>query len=146
MNEDMQRTDSFTILLAEDDPDDRFMMEQAFADSGLPGTLFFVEDGEELLDYLLRRKRYTKTNSSPRPSCLLLDLNMPRKDGREALWEIRQNPEFRDLSVVVLTTSDSQRDKEYCAELGVSDYVTKPSSFAELIDLMKKIGGLYFSG
>ena len=142
MTGNKRQTDFFTILSAEDDPDDRFMMEQAFADSGLSGTLLFVEDGEELLDYLLRRKRYTEINSSPRPSCILLDLNMPRKDGREALWEIRQIPEFRELSIVVLTTSDSQRDKEYCGKLGVSDYVTKPNSLTELIDLMKKIGGL----
>jgi CheY-like chemotaxis protein len=125
--------------MAEDDPDDRFLVERAFGASGLSGRVLFVEDGEELLDYLFRRARYADTTLSPRPSCILLDLNMPRKDGREALWEIRENPEFGNLPVIVLTTSDSQHDKEYCAELGVSDYVTKPGSFTELIGLMKKI-------
>jgi two-component system, response regulator len=76
---------------------------------------------------------------SPRPSCILLDLKMPRKDGREALWEIKENPGLRELPIIVLTTSDSQHDKEYCVELGVSDYITKPGSFAELIRLMKRI-------
>ena len=145
MKADKQRTDSFTILLAEDDPDDRFMIAQAFAESYLSGTLLTVDDGEELLDYLLHRARYAEATSSPRPSCILLDLNMPRKDGREALLEIRQNPGLRDLPVVVLTTSDLQSDKEYCAALGICDYVIKPSRFDELIDLMKKIERLCFT-
>jgi len=133
-----------TVLMAEDDADDRLLIERAFNASGLSGRLFFVEDGEELLDYLFRRAGYAETDS-PRPSCLMLDLNMPRKDGREALWEIRQDPEFRDLPIVVVTTSDSERDKEYCAELGVIDYITKPGSFTELIDLMQRIEGLCVS-
>jgi len=146
MKEDKRQPDPFTILLAEDDPDDRFIIEEAFQESQFLGTLLFVEDGEELLDYLLRRGRYAEKISAPRPSCILLDLNMPRKDGREALWEIKQNPKLRDVPVVVLTTSDSQRDREYCAELGVCDYVTKPSSFNELVDLMNRIQRLSLHG
>jgi CheY-like chemotaxis protein len=139
VNKDKPQTNSLIVLMAEDDPDDRFLIERAFSASGLSGKLLFVEDGEELLDYLFRRARYADTALSPRPSCILLDLKMPRKDGREALWEIKENPGLRELPIIVLTTSDSQHDKEYCVELGVSDYITKPGSFAELIRLMKRI-------
>ena len=125
------------ILVAEDDPDDRFLIEQAFKTSGLINRLFFVEDGEELLDYLLGREKFA-ANGPNVPECLLLDLKMPRKDGREALWEIRQNPEFANLRILVLSTSDSENDKQYCAELGVSGYVTKPDSFAGLLELVEK--------
>ena len=125
------------ILVAEDDPDDRFLIEQAFKTSGFLNTLFFVEDGEELLDYLLGREQFA-ANKPTLPECLLLDLKMPRKDGREALWEIRQNPEFANLRILVLSTSDSENDKQYCAELGVSDYVTKPDSFKGLLALVEK--------
>lgn len=142
MTEDVKQTDRLTVLMAEDDPDDRFLIEQAFTESRVSGTLRFVEDGQELMDYLFRRVQHEGISESPRPSCVLLDLNMPRKDGREALWEIRQDPGLSNLPVIVLTTSNSEKDKEYCTELGVSDYVTKPSSFTELIDLVKKIEAL----
>ncbi len=125
------------ILIAEDDPDDRFLIEQAFQTNSFSGSLFFVEDGEELLDYLLGREKFA-ANGPTVPECLLLDLKMPRKDGREALREIRQNPEFADLRIVVLSTSDSENDKQYCAELGVYDYVTKPDSFTGLLELVEK--------
>ncbi len=125
------------ILIAEDDPDDRFLIEQAFQTNSLPGSLFFVEDGEELLDYLLGREKFA-ANGPTVPECLLLDLKMPRKDGREALREIRQNPEFADLRIMVLSTSDSEDDKKYCKELGVTDYMTKPDSFTGLLELVEK--------
>lgn len=128
--------------MAEDDPDDRLIIKRAFGASGVSGGLIFVEDEEKLLNYLFRRVEYAETGSSPRPSCILLDLKMPRKNGREALREIRQNPEFEDLSVVILITSDSEEDKACCGKLGVTDYITKPGSFTELIDLMQRIEGL----
>ena len=125
------------ILVAEDDPDDRFLIEQAFRASGFSDRLFFVEDGVELLDYLFGREQYA-ANESTRPGCLLLDLKMPRMDGREALQEIRQNPEYADLPILILSTSDSENDKQYCSELGVCDYVTKPDNFAGLLALVDK--------
>jgi len=98
-----------TILVAEDDPDDRLLARQALEQSRLIGDLRFVEDGEELIDYLHHRGNYSDPGTSPRPGLILLDLNMPRKDGREALREIKSDPRLRDIPVVVLTTSKAGR-------------------------------------
>src|SRR5215203_6044130 len=94
-----------TILMADDDPDDRQLTKEAFEEARLANDLRFVEDGEELMDYLCRRGKYADPASSPRPALLLLDLNMPKKDGREALKEIKADPQLRQIRVVVLTTS-----------------------------------------
>src|SRR3982750_3470141 len=99
-----------TILMADDDADDRELTREASAESRLANDLRFVEDGEELLDYLKRRGRYADPASSPRPGLILLDLNMPRKDGREALEEIKADPELKCIPVVVLTTSKTEED------------------------------------
>lgn len=99
-----------TILMADDDPDDRQLTREAFEESRLGNDLRFVEDGEELLDYLFRRGKYTDPESSPRPGIILLDLNMPRKDGREALQVIRSEPSFRPIRVIILTTSKAEED------------------------------------
>ena len=96
---------SIVILMADDDADDRLLAKDALAECKLPGELHFVENGEELLDYLNRRGRFTQMATSPRPGLILLDLNMPKKDGREALREIKNNPDLRKIPVVVLTTS-----------------------------------------
>lgn len=139
MNQNGLAFTPFTLLVAEDDPDNRLLAELAFVESRISGTLFFVEDGEQLLNFLFHRAEYAEVGASPRPSVLFLDLNMPKKDGREALYEIKQDPELKNLPVVVLTTSDWQEDKDYCAGLGVSDYVSKPDNVSTLIDLMKDI-------
>src|SRR5918995_7101759 len=99
-----------TILMADDDPDDRQLTLEAFEEAKLANDLRFVEDGVELLDYLNRRGKYADPASSPRPSIILLDLNMPRKDGREALEEIKSDPRFRAIRVIVLTTSKAEED------------------------------------
>src|SRR5947209_16514798 len=101
-----------TILMADDDPDDRLMAREAFQEARLANDLRFVEDGAELLDYLRRRGKYADPASSPRPGLILLDLNMPRKDGREALGEIKADPSLRNIRVVVLTTSKAEEDIE----------------------------------
>ena len=132
------------ILFAEDDPDDRLLIEQAFKESGYSDTLFFVEDGEELMDFLLGRNHYTEKGSEM-PACLLLDLKMPRKDGRQILKEIRQNPRFKELPIIILSTSDSEHDKNYCAKLGVSDYITKPDNLAGLLAVAEKARGICLS-
>ncbi|MFP4445469.1 MAG: response regulator [Desulfosudaceae bacterium] len=129
---------SLTILMAEDDPDDRFLVQEAFNKSGIAGTLQFVNDGEQLVSCLLERDSHAALPQSPF-SCLLLDLNMPRKDGREALREIRRNSAFQRLQIVVLTTSDSADDRQFCHDLGVSEYITKPDNFIELVALMNRI-------
>ena len=109
-----ERMSSFTVLMAEDDPDDRFLMEQAFMEIGNHADLRFVEDGEELMDYLLRSDRYTDPEFSPRPALIFLDLNMPKKDGRQALLEIKANPDLQRIPVVIWTTSDELEDKVHC--------------------------------
>jgi len=125
------------ILVAEDDPDDRLLIELAFKASGYSNCLFFVEDGEALMNFLMGRKEYTEKGPAM-PMCLLLDLKMPRKDGREALKEIRLNPEYSELPILVLSTSNSEDDKQYCTELGISDYITKPDTFAGLLEMVER--------
>src|SRR5215510_3075528 len=105
-----KRGKPITILMADDDADDREMTREAFEESRLANDLRFVEDGVELLDYLQRRGKYADPTTSPRPGLILLDLNMPRKDGREALREIKADPNLKNIRVVVLTTSKADED------------------------------------
>ena len=129
---------SITILLADDDADDRMMASDALEESRLANDLRFVEDGEELMDYLCRRGRYAGTNVAPRPGLILLDLNMPRKDGREALREIKADPELRKIPVVVLTTSKAEEDIYRTYDLGVNSFITKPVMFESLVEVMRR--------
>ncbi len=128
-----------TILLAEDDPDDRFLLQTAFIESSIEGELKFVNDGEELMDYLFRQGKYAKESDCPSPNVVLLDLNMPRKDGREALQEIKGNPVLCNLPVVVLTTSNLEQDLHYCREMGVDEFIVKPNNYSELLKVMKTV-------
>ena len=128
-----------TVLVAEDDPDDRQLTREAFEATRIPGQLRFVEDGEELLDYLLTRGRYSDPAQAPRPDLLLLDLNMPRKDGREALREIKSVESLRGLRIVVLTTSHSERDIRASYALSATSYITKPTSYRGLIEVVGAI-------
>jgi CheY-like chemotaxis protein len=133
-----------TILLADDDPDDCLLAREALAESRLANDLHIVSDGEELMDYLHRRGVYHDPTSSPRPGLILLDLNMPRKDGREALREIRADPDLRRIPVVVLTTSRAEADIYRTYELGVNSYISKPVSFEGLVEVMKTLGRYWF--
>jgi len=133
-----------TIVLADDDPDDRKLTEEAFAENRLANQLHCVEDGEELLDYLHRRGKYTHLRNEPLPGLILLDLNMPRKDGREALKEIKANPDLRRIPIVVLTTSKAEEDILRSYDLGVNSYVTKPVTFKSLVELVKVLGRYWF--
>ena len=126
-----------TILMADDDPDDRDFARIAMKESRLVNELRFVEDGEELLDYLHRRGRYTEPKDSPRPGLILLDLNMPRKDGREALREIKSEPLLRLIPIVVLTTSKAEEDVLRSYDLGANCFITKPVTFEGLVEVMK---------
>ena len=128
-----------TILMAEDDPDDRMLTEMAWKDGRLANELKFVSDGEELLDYLYHRGKYHDPADAPRPGIILLDLNMPRKDGREALKEIKADPVLRCIPIVVLTTSKAEEDILRTYDLGANSFITKPVSFHALIDLMKTL-------
>ena len=135
---------SMTILLADDDPDDRMLTRDAFEESRLRNNLEMVEDGEELMDYLNHRGRYEGNSSKARPGLILLDLNMPRKDGREALKEIKSNPELRRIPIVVLTTSKAEEDIVRTYDLGVNSFVVKPVTFEALVDVLKTIGKYWF--
>ncbi|HXE58062.1 MAG TPA: response regulator [Gemmatimonadales bacterium] len=126
-----------TILWADDDPDDRLLIQEVLAGSRWRHRVRFVEDGEELLEYLCHRGRYADRRSAPRPSLILLDLNMPRRDGREVLAEIKADPRLRDIPVVVITTSRAQEDVDRSYRLGVSSYITKPASYQELVEMLE---------
>ncbi|MBL7160989.1 MAG: response regulator [Anaerolineales bacterium] len=133
-----------TILIAEDDPDDRLLTKDALAESRLVNDLHFVEDGLELLDYLHQRGAYANPQTAPRPGLILLDLNMPRMDGREALAEIKVDPDLRRIPIVVLTTSKAEEDILKSYDLGVGGFVTKPVSFDGLVEVIKAIGRYWF--
>jgi CheY-like chemotaxis protein len=131
---------SITILIADDDADDRMMAQDALDECRLVNPVRFVEDGVELLDYLRRRGRYADPTSSPRPGLILLDLNMPKMDGREALREIKSDPTLRRIPIVVMTTSKAEEDIYRTYDLGVSSYVAKPVTFEGLVEVMKAMG------
>ena len=135
---------SNVILMADDDDDDRLLTRDAVTEAGLDGDLHFVQNGEELLDYLCRRGKYQPVGSAPRPGLILLDLNMPLKDGREALREIRADPELRRIPVVVLTTSKADTDIGAIYELGANSFISKPFQFEALVSVMRMLGQYWF--
>lgn len=132
------------VLIADDDPEDRMLIEDAFEESRLTNPLEFVVDGEDLLDYLHRRNGYSDPSSSPRPGLILLDLNMPRKDGREALKEIKSDPDLRQIPIVVMTTSRAEEDVLRTYDLGVNSFITKPVTFEGLVEVVKMLGRYWF--
>ena len=124
------------ILMAEDDADDRMLVVEAFEEKRVANSLAFVEDGEELLDYLNRRGKYGDAEKFPRPDIILLDLNMPRMDGREALKIIKGDPKLRGIPVIVLTTSQTEQDILMSYDLGASSFITKPVTFEGLAETL----------
>lgn len=136
----MTNARSITILMADDDADDRLLTKEAFEASRLANELRFVEDGVELLDYLYRRGKYGDPASSPRPSIILLDLNMPKKDGREVLAEIRKDPQFSHIRIIILTTSKAEEDIVRSYDLGATSYITKPVTFESMVDVVRTLG------
>ena len=133
-----------SILMADDDPDDRMLTKEAMEENRLANRLDFVEDGEELMDYLHRRGKYTNPATAPRPGLILLDLNMPRKDGREALQEIKADPDLRRIPIVVLTTSKAEEDILRTYDLGANSFIVKPVTFDALVDLMRTLARYWF--
>ncbi len=132
-----------TVLMADDDPDDRLLLADAWKESRLLNELVFVEDGEELMDYLRGRGRYAG-NEAAAPGLILLDLNMPRKDGREALREIKADADLCRIPVVVLTTSAAEEDIIRSYNLGVSGFITKPVTFDGLVKVVRVLGDYWF--
>ncbi len=133
------------ILIADDDEDDRLLTRQALEEAHLSNDVRFVEDGEELMDYLRRQGRYAgQDGRAPRPGLILLDLNMPKKDGRECLREIKADDDLRDIPVVVLSTSREEEDIARSYQLGVNSFISKPVSFTGLVDALKVMGHYWF--
>jgi CheY-like chemotaxis protein len=132
------------ILLTDDDEEDLEMTVEALRASRLGNDLRTTRDGEELMDYLLRRGQYTDPSAAPMPGLILLDLNMPKKDGREALAEIKANPELRQIPVIVLTTSKAEEDIFRSYDLGVNSFITKPVTFGGLVEAMKVLSQYWF--
>ena len=141
----MQRdvSESITILMADDDADDRMLAEDAMKESRLSNTFRCVEDGQELMDYLTRTGKYA-IRDAPRPGLILLDLNMPRKDGRQALHEIKSDPELRRIPVVILTTSKTEEDVLRSYDLGANSFITKPVTFDRLVEIVRTLGNYWF--
>lgn len=131
------------ILIADDDPDDRELARDALAASRLLNPIHFVKDGVELLEFLQRRGAWIACDT-PRPGVILIDLNMPRMDGREAIAEIKRDPALRQIPIVVLTTSKAEEDIYRSYDLGVSSYVVKPVTFQALVDVMADLGRYWF--
>jgi CheY-like chemotaxis protein len=132
------------LLIAEDDDDDFLLTQKALSRSHVVNEVRRVRDGEELMDYLLHRREYSAPGSAPRPVLILLDLNMPRKDGREALRDIKSDPALRDIPVVVLTTSEAETDVLRTYDLGANSYITKPPDLQGLVDALRAIARVWF--
>jgi CheY-like chemotaxis protein len=133
-----------TILYAEDDPDDRMLTADALRESRLANRLEMVEDGADLLAYLRREGRWSDPASSPRPGIILMDLNMPKMDGREALAAIKADQRFASIPVVILTTSRAESDIVRSYEIGANSYIAKPVTFEGLVQVMADLGRYWF--
>ena len=133
-----------TLLLADDDPDDRLLVRDALEETRWTPDLRSVEDGVELMDYLRRRGRYADPSEAPPPNLILLDLKMPRKDGHQALKEIKEDPDLRRIPVVILTTSRQEQDISRSYGLGVNSFITKPASFGALVETMRVLERYWF--
>jgi two-component system, response regulator len=140
----MNNKKSIVILIADDDPDDRLMTKEALEENFLANELRFVEDGVELLNYLRREGKYENPADSPRPGIILLDLNMPKVDGREALKIIKSDPALKSIPVIVLTTSKADQDILNSYDLGVNCFISKPVSFSEFVEVTRRLGSYWF--
>ena len=132
------------ILMADDDEEDRLLAKEALQEAGVTSALHCVSDGEQLLQYLRRQGEYARYQEEPFPCLILLDLNMPRLDGREALAIIKRDSKLRHIPIVVLTTSQAETDVMKTYELGANSFITKPVTFAGLVDLMANLRRYWF--
>ena len=136
--------DAALILMAEDDPEDAMLARDALHEAKLLNPFVVVEDGQELMDYLHRTGAFAPPHPAVHPGIILVDLNMPRKNGKEALAEIRSDPTLRDIPVVVLTTSKAEEDVLRSYSLGANSFIVKPVSFEGLVDVMRGIDTYWF--
>lgn len=142
---DTMNLSPITILIADDDPDDQLLIHDALVENRVFNEMHFVSDGQELMDYLLHQGAYSTPQRAPRPDLILLDLNMPRKDGREALREIREHATLRCIPIIALTTSRADEDVARMYELGANSFIVKPVTFQALVDVIHVITEYWFS-
>lgn len=140
----MSKKQSVVILIAEDDDDDFLLAKEAFDEYNLVNRIYRVPNGEDLLDYLKHRGKYKNPQNAPLPLLILLDLNMPRVDGREALKEIKADPELRKIPVVIMTVSKEEEDIIRSYDLGANSYIRKPVRFTQMVEIIKTIGKYWF--
>lgn len=140
----MASGERITILMADDDPDDRLLVHDAFEEVHLNNQFAFVENGIELMDYLHRQGAYTHLAGTPLPGLILLDLNMPKKDGRTALKEIKEDPVLRAIPIVILTTSSAEEDILRTYDLGANSFIVKPVTFDKLVEIIRKVTNYWF--
>jgi CheY-like chemotaxis protein len=134
---------SFTILVADDDPEDRFLLGEAFEELQGVGELRFVEDGEQLINYLYRQGEYADPFLSPQAELIFLDLNMPKKNGRQALAEIKADTHLMKIPVIVWSSSSSEEDIALCDEAGADSYCTKPGIYGEMVEVVRGLVAKY---
>jgi CheY-like chemotaxis protein len=140
----MSATKPIVILMADDDAEDRMLVKEALEENKLRNVLQFAENGEMLMDYLHNKGKFSDKAKYPRPGLILLDLNMPKKDGREALKEIKSDELLKMIPVVILTTSKAEEDVLKTYNLGVSSFITKPVTFGSLVDTMRTLSKYWF--
>jgi len=138
------KRNTILILIAEDDPEDRLLTKEALDESRLANEIAFVENGEELMDYLHGNHPYDDRTKYPLPGLIILDLNMPKKDGREALKEIKADKHLKSIPVVVLSTSKAEEDILKTYDLGVNSFITKPVTFNALVQIMQALSKYWF--
>lgn len=139
-----EQNPSITILIADDDLDDRAWIEQAFIESGVKTQLYYVQDGNELLQYLHKQGRFSSPGVAPPPDLILLDLNMPGKDGRQALVELKAEPDIRRIPVVVLTVSTDEQDIRHTYDHGGAGFIIKPDKFDGMVEVVKVLNQYWF--
>lgn len=140
MTDNHRTTRPIHILVADDDQDDCLLMREALQEGRVANSVSFVHNGEELLHYLLRQPPYQNEQQYPLPGLILLDLNMPLMDGREALAELKKHPQLRRIPVVILTTSSAPEDIELSYDKGVNSFITKPVTFSGLVEVVRTLG------
>jgi len=134
---------SLTVLVADDDEDDRRFIAKAWGKSRVANDLRFVNDGEELTESLTHSGRYSDPATAPRPAVILLDLDTPKKDGRESLREIKADPDLRQIPIIILTTSQADEDICRSYDLGANSYIAKPVTFGALVDVLQVLGNYW---
>lgn len=135
---------AITILMAEDDPDDRLIIKDAFEEAHVCNTIHYVEDGEELLDYLYSRGKYSWPNNTLQPGIILLDLNLPKMSGQDAVREIKSNLNLRRIPIVIMSTSKRDEDIRLMYDMGVNSYINKPNNFALLVEIVRSLSKYWF--